>query len=82
MANKSMKHPSNVSGTFYCTSPEDPNGEGCTACTICYTAAPEFFAEDSEGYAYVKEQPETESDIELCQAQLDACPPAAIGNDG
>jgi ferredoxin len=82
MANKLKKHAANVPGRFYCTSPDDPGGEGCTACTICYTAAPDFFAEDSEGYAYVMVQPETESDIELCLAQLEACPPSAIGKDG
>jgi ferredoxin len=82
MANNAMKHIANVSGPFYCTSPEDPDGQGCTACTICYNDAPDFFAEDSEGYAYVIKQPETEADIELCRDQIAACPPGSIGEDG
>jgi ferredoxin len=82
MANKNMKHPANVAGRFYCTSPDDPNGEGCTACTICYSAAPDFFTEDNDGYAYVVMQPETDEDIALCRAQIEACPPLAIGEDG
>lgn len=82
MANKEMKHPANVPGSFYCTSPDDQNGEGCTACTLCYNDAPEFFGQDSEGYAYVIKQPETEEEINLCRDQADACPPEAIGEDG
>ena len=42
----------------------------------------DFFAEDEDGNAYVKKQPESEEDIELCQEQLDACPVASIGTDG
>lgn len=82
MANSEMKHPANAPGPFYVTAYNDPEGQGCTACTICYTAAPEFFSEDSEGYAYVSKQPETDADISLCREQMDACPPVAIGEDG
>jgi ferredoxin len=82
MANNEMKHPANAPGPFYVTSPDDPDGQGCTACTICYNAAPEFFTEDSEGYAYVSQQPQSEADQALCREQIDACPPRAIGEDG
>ena len=82
MANREMKHPANAPGPLYVTSPDDPEGHGCTACTICYMAAPEFFSEDSEGYAYVSRQPETAAEIAICREQIDACPPTAIGEDG
>lgn len=80
MANRKNKHTQNVSGNFYCTSPDDP--EGCSGCRICYDTAPEFFTSDDDGYAYVFNQPLNEHDIELCMDQLDACPSNSIGNDG
>ncbi len=82
MANKAMKHPQNAPGKFYCTTPDDPEGEGCTACTYCYGNAPEFYAEDSEGYAYVHWQPVSEEEIRRCNEQMDICPPSAIGDNG
>jgi ferredoxin len=82
MANNELKHQANAPGPFYVTSPEDPDGQGCNGCTICYNAAPEFFAEDEEGYAYVAQQPDSEADIALCREQIEACPTNAIGNDG
>lgn len=82
MSNKDMKHPDNVAGKFYCTDPDDDNGEGCIACNVCYNGAPDFFAEDEDGNAYIKKQPETEEDIELCVEQMEACPVGSIGDDG
>jgi ferredoxin len=61
---------------------DDENGEGCIACNVCYTGAPEFFKEDEDGNAYVGKQPTTAAEIELCQEQLEACPVASIGKDG
>ena len=49
MANKMMKHKMNIPGPWYCTDPDDDNGEGCIACNVCYTGAPEFFKEDEDG---------------------------------
>ncbi|MBD64354.1 MAG: ferredoxin [Halobacteriovoraceae bacterium] len=82
MSNPEMKHPKNVPGAWYCTDPDEENGEGCIACNVCYNGAPEFFAEDDDGNAYIFKQPETEDDIELCTEQMEACPVCSIGNDG
>lgn len=82
MANAEMKHKLNTKGAWYCTDPEDDNGEGCIACNVCYTSAPEFFGEDDDGNAYVSKQPTTADEIALCQEQLEACPVSAIGNNG
>lgn len=82
MANPKNKHPSNIPGPFYTTDPDDDGGEGCIACNVCYSGAPEFFAEDDYGSAFVKKQPTTPEEIELCQEQLDACPVNSIGRNG
>ena len=82
MSNKDMKHPNNIAGRFYCTDPDDENGEGCIACNVCYTGAPDFFAEDDDGNAYVHTQPASEEEIEICLEQMAACPVASIGDDG
>ncbi|PIK16714.1 ferredoxin [Halobacteriovorax sp. JY17] len=82
MANKDMKHEKNIAGAWYCTDPDDDNGEGCIACNVCYTGAPEFFAEDEDGNAYIMKQPTTDEEVELCVEQMEACPVASIGNDG
>ncbi len=82
MANKEMKHESNIAGKWYTTHPDDDNGEGCIACNVCYTGAPDFFAEDEDGNAYISKQPTTPDEEEECQEQMDACPVASIGNDG
>lgn len=81
MANKAMKHKMNVAGKWYTTDADDDNGEGCIACNVCYTGAPDFFLEDEDGNAYIAKQPTTPAEIELCQEQLEACPVASIGND-
>jgi ferredoxin len=82
MANKDKKHLKNIPGAFYCTDPDDDSGEGCIACNVCYSGAPDFFAEDENGNAFVKKQPITAQDIELCKEQMDACPVNSIGNNG
>lgn len=82
MANPKNKHPKNIPGPFYCTDPDDDSGEGCIACNVCYSGAPEFFAEDDMGNAYVKKQPTTPQEIELCIEQMDACPVNSIGKNG
>ena len=59
MANKEMKHKDNTEGAWFCTDPDDDNGEGCIACNVCYTGAPDFFKEDEDGNAFVYKQPST-----------------------
>ena len=81
MANKKMKHKLNAAGAWYATDPDDEGGEGCIACNICYTEAPEFFKEDEDGNAYVYKQPTTAAEIAICQEQLEACNVGSIGND-
>ncbi|MBP9674628.1 MAG: ferredoxin [Bacteriovoracaceae bacterium] len=82
MANKEKKHKLNIAGAWFCTDPDDDGGEGCIACNVCYNGAPDFFAEDDSGNAYVKKQPQTAEEIALCQEQLDACPVNSIAKDG
>jgi ferredoxin len=82
MANSKNKHSKNILGAFYCTDPDDDGGEGCIACNVCYSGAPEFFAEDDSGNAYVKKQPVTPDEIALCVEQMDACPVNSIGKNG
>lgn len=82
MANPKMKHTKNIEGSWFCTDSNDSNGEGCIACSVCYTGAPDFFAEDESGNAYVKKQPTATEEVELCMVQLDACPVGSIGNNG
>lgn len=82
MPNSKMKHSLNVAGAWYATHTDDPNGEGCIACTICYSDAPEFFKEDEDGNAYVYKQPTTPEEMQKCQEQAEACSVGSIGNDG
>lgn len=82
MANKDHKHADNVAGKFYCTHPDDENGEGCIACNVCYNGAPDLFGEDEDGNAFIKKQPSTDEEIALCQEQIEECPVASIGDDG
>lgn len=82
MSNPNRKHNLNVPGKWYCTDPDDEDGEGCIACNVCYSGAPDFFAEDDYGNAYIKKQPETPEEIELCREQMDLCPVNSIGEDG
>ena len=76
MADKSAKLPENVPGKYYVD-------DQCIACDACVAEAGDFFEmNDEEGHAFVKKQPESDSDIEACENALSACPVEAIGNDG
>jgi ferredoxin len=81
MANKNLKHKLNIDGAWFATDPDDSDGEGCIACNVCYTGAPDFFKEDEDGNAYIYKQPQTAAEIAICDEQKDACPVASIGND-
>lgn len=54
--------------------------ELCLAHETCALDAPEFFAMSSEGYwhAYVKRQPVTPDEVDLCRRALEGCPVRAI----
>lgn len=66
----------NTPGTFYV----DRN---CIDCDVCRDTSPKNFTRNDEnGYSFVKKQPETEEEIELCAEALEACPVEAIGDDG
>ncbi len=65
----------NVPGKFYVDLQ-------CIDCDVCRDTAPANFARnDDNGYSFVKKQPETESEMELCLEALNACPVEAIGDD-
>jgi ferredoxin len=81
MANPEMKHKDNVEGPWYCTDPDDDSGEGCIACNVCYTGAPDIFGEDDDGNAFIKKQPEGDEEVEMATEQMDACPVSSIGNE-
>jgi ferredoxin len=82
MAQAGNKHPLNIAGPWYCTNSDDASGEGCIACSVCNTGAPDFFVADENGYSYVYKQPTTPDEIALCQEQLEACPVTSIGTNG
>ena len=82
MSNPNAKNKLNVAGPWFCTDPDDAEGEGCIACGLCYEGAPKFYAADDDGNAYIKNQPVTEEDIAACQEQLEACPVESIGKNG
>jgi ferredoxin len=76
VAIKSAKFSHNISGKYYVD-------EQCIACDACVMAASGFFImNDSDGHAYVKNQPQTADEIAECENALAACPVEAIGNDG
>ncbi|MDP7320731.1 MAG: ferredoxin [Bacteriovoracaceae bacterium] len=76
MADKSAKWEQNINGEYYVD-------DQCIACDACCVEAPDFFfMNDDDGHAYVAKQPKTESEKEECENALEACPVAAIGNDG
>ena len=53
--------------------------ENCIACDACTIEAPGFFSMDqNEGLAFVSSQPQNESEEEMCQEALEACPVEAI----
>lgn len=76
MADPKDKWEQNSNGKFYVD-------RSCIACDVCVHEAPDFFAmNDQEGHAYVKLQPNSEKEIELCLTALSLCPVEAIGEDG
>ena len=75
MAYKSAKFDQNVDGRYYVD-------DQCIACDACVMEAEDFFVmNDDDGHAYVKKQPSTPDEEEMCVSALEACPVEAIGND-
>ncbi|MEO7673364.1 MAG: ferredoxin [Pyrinomonadaceae bacterium] len=55
----------------------------CIDCDVCRDTSPKNFTRNDEnGYSFVKKQPETREEIELCMESMNACPVEAIGDDG
>lgn len=76
MADKGSKAAKNVAGKYYV----DTN---CIGCGQCVDIAPEFYAEDADvGGMYVKKQPSSPQEVDLCEQALASCPVDAIGSDG
>lgn len=75
MADKANKVPENVSGPFYV------DGELCIDCGVCTEVAPAHFAQDDQGYAYVKRQPDNDAERKVCREAMEECPVEAIGDD-
>jgi ferredoxin len=76
-----LKHELNVPGKWFTTHPDDESGEGCIACNVCYSSAPDLFKEDDDGNAYVCKQPVTQAEIELMNEQVDSCPVNSIKSE-
>lgn len=76
MANKNKKYAENTAGKFYVD-------HECIACDACILAAPDNFGmEENDGHAFVKKQPATPAEEDLCRDAMEGCPVEAIGNDG
>jgi ferredoxin len=76
MADRDDKVTKNVAGKYYVDT-------ACSFCESCIELAPENFAAYDEGqYAYVKKQPENETEEARCREALESCPEEAIGDDG
>lgn len=76
MADSTSKVPGTVAGRFYV----DTN---CIDCDLCRQTAPENFdRNEDEGYSFVKQQPQDETQEKACRDALEECPVEAIGDDG
>lgn len=71
-----MKLPDNVPGRYYVDAQ-------CIDCDVCRDIAPDNFTRNQKnGYSFVHQQPENESEESLCREALISCPVDAIGDDG
>ena len=76
MAEPENKVEENVEGKFYVD-------DQCIDCDLCRETAPDNFTRSEEnGYSYVKVQPTSEEQEELCREAMEGCPVEAIGDDG
>lgn len=76
MADKSSRWKDNVKGKMFVD-------ESCIACDACVlTACDNFAMHDEDGHAYVKKQPTTPEEEQLCKEAMEGCPVEAIGDFG
>jgi ferredoxin len=75
MAEVAEKHAPNVAGWFYTDSQ-------CIDCDVCRETAPDNFERHDDGFNFVKKQPASEEEAELCVEAMAACPVDAIGDNG
>ncbi|NQT60655.1 MAG: ferredoxin [Bacteroidetes bacterium] len=76
MADKSDKHPDNVSGKFYVDS-------SCIGCNVCLDEAPGSFDYDQyTDNAYVFKQPKSDDELMACKSAMAVCPVDSIGDNG
>ena len=76
MADKQYRFEQNILGKYYVD-------DQCIACDACILAADGFFEmNDEEGHAFVKKQPQNQTEETECLDALEGCPVDAIGNDG
>ncbi|MDA7922429.1 ferredoxin [Verrucomicrobiales bacterium] len=76
MAEYQDRYEENAPGRFYVD-------DTCIDCDQCRQVAPDFFTrQDKGGYSYVKKQPVTPEEVELCEEAFDGCPTDTIGDDG
>jgi Ferredoxin len=76
MAVKENKVAENVRGKFYVD-------DQCIACGLCREIAPEFFGNiENSDNSFVKKQPTSDKEIDVCMEALESCPVSAIGDDG
>jgi len=75
MADKSLKVSENADGKWYVD-------ENCIACDSCISIAPDIFVmNDDSTHAFVKKQPGSAEEIQLCEDAKGSCPTEAIGDD-
>lgn len=76
MAVKENKISENVRGKFYVD-------DQCISCGLCREIAPEIFGSvNGSDASFVKKQPSTDNEVDLCTEALESCPVDAIGQDG
>ena len=76
MAVKENKVAENVRGKFYVD-------DQCIACGLCREIAPEFFGNiENSDNSFVKKQPTSDKEVDVCMEALESCPVSAIGDDG
>lgn len=76
MADVENKYSDNAAGKFYVD-------DQCIDCDLCRETAPAFFTRnEDEGYSFVKKQPTSAEEVELCEEAMNHCPVNAIGDDG